>query len=122
MDRIMPGIFRTLYVSIFIMFVRRIIEKTRIMFADDIPVHHEDEEGWFCVRLFRKYIIYNDLNQRTATALVRYIVHKVPSLSGNVDLLELCDAECVYLTDVPRLSRSDVQLIRDAYEECPEYN
>lgn len=122
MERIMPGIFRVLYVSIFLMFVRRIIDKTRIMFDEDIPVHHEDEEGWYCVRLFRKYIIYDDMNRRTATALARYIIHKVPHLAGQVDLLELCDAECTYLADIDKLTRSDAQLIRDAYDECPEYD
>lgn len=122
MERIMPGIFRVLYVSIFLMFVRRIIDKTRIMFDDDIPVHHEDDEGWYCVRLFRKYIIYDDMNRRTATALARYIIHKVPHLAGQVDLIELCEAECTYMSDIEKLSRSDIQLIKDAYDECPEYD
>ena len=122
MERIMPGLFRIIYVSIFLAFIRKIIDKTRIMFDEDIPVRHEDSEGWYCVRLYKKYIIYDDMNRRTATALARYIIHKVPHLSGHVDLLELCEASCTYLSDIDRLSMSDVDLIREAYDECPEYD
>ena len=95
MTKILPSLYRVFYASIFLYFARTTIEKIRIMFGDHIGIYHEDDSGYYALRLFGKYFITSDDSKRTALSLAMQLVSAVPPLSGHIELVEIDEPKVI---------------------------
>jgi hypothetical protein len=116
MSRILPQLYTALYLSIFVGFARKIIDKATIMFDECVPIVNEDDNGWYGVRLFHRYFIYGNMCKENARKLAMIIYKDLPVLRGHIEVVQHEDPEEVSLPDIPELSKDTVSELYEIWE------
>ena len=117
MSRLLPQIYTALYLSIFVGFMRRIIDKVGMMFDECVPIVNEDDNDWYGVRLFHRYFIYGNMSKESARNMAMTIYKDIPELRGHIEVVQHEDPDEVALPDIPGLSK---EAIADIYEICSQ--
>ena len=117
MRHVLPSIFNAFYVIIFVNALRKIHKKICLMFEDIIPVYKEDDEGWYAVRLYHKYFIYDEMYKDTARKFAMEIISEIPELRGHVEVVEHDEPEITLFEDIPGLSHDISSKIAIIYSE-----
>ena len=120
MDKMMKQVFSAVYLIIFFHFTRRTLAKIVEEMDDIIPMVKMDDEDWYAIRLYRKYVIYSDLHRSEARQLAKAIYDAVPALRGNIEILRIYEIPETPLDDIPGLTEVVQEIIIKAHEACEE--
>lgn len=120
MSHMLPVLYKAFYVSIFFAAMRKIHNKIVMMFDDCIPVVKEDDEGWFAIRLYHKYFVYDEMSRTFARMLAMAIYKEIPELRGHIEVVELEEPEITLFSNIPHLPRGAGDRITDLYLEMSE--
>ena len=95
--------------------IRKIHKKICLMFEDLVPVYKEDDEGWYAVRLYHKYFIYDEMYKETARKFALEIITEIPELRGHVEVVEHDEPEITLFEDIPGLPHETAMRIDHIY-------
>ena len=115
MKHVLPSIFNACYIIIFVNAIRKIHKKICLMFEDLVPVYKEDDEGWYAVRLYHKYFIYDEMYKETARKFALEIITEIPELRGHVEVVEHDEPEITLFEDIPGLTPETAMRIDHIY-------
>ena len=120
MDKMMKQVFSAVYLIIFFHFTRRTLAKIVEEMEDVIPMVKMDEEDWYAIRLYHKYVIYSDLHRGEARHLAKAIYDAVPALRGNIEILRIYEIPETPLDEIPGLTEVVQEIIIKMHEACEE--
>ena len=116
MSRILPQIYTALYLTIFVGFMRKIIDKVSMMFDECVPIVNEDDNDWYGVRLFHRYFIYGNMMKENARTLAMMIHRDVPELRGHIEVVQHEDPDEIPLPDIKELSKGAIATIYERWD------
>lgn len=116
MSRILPQIYTALYLTIFVGFMRKIIDKVSMMFDECVPIVNEDDNDWYGVRLFHRYFIYGNMVKENARTLAMMIHRDVPELRGHIEVVQHEDPDEIPLPDIKELSKGAIATIYEIWD------
>ena len=116
MSRILPQIYTALYLTIFVGFMRKIIDKVSMMFDECVPIVNEDDNDWYGVRLFHRYFIYGNMMKKNARTLAMMIHRDVPELRGHIEVVQHEDPDEIPLPDIKELSKGAIATIYEIWD------
>ncbi len=120
MSHVLPHLYKAMYLSIFIAFARKIIEKVSLLFDECVPIVNEDDEDWFAIRFFHKFFIYSNISKQAARNLAMQMYKEVPELRGHIEVVQHEDPMETSVSDIKGLSKEAVDTVYDilsAFEE-----
>ena len=113
MSRLLPQLYTALYLSIFVGFMRKIVDKVSLMFDECVPIVNEDDNDWYSVRLFHRYFVYGNMGKESARTLAMAMYKDIPELHGHIEVVQHEDPDETELPDIQELSKD---AIADIYE------
>lgn len=120
MTRVLPHIYKAMYLSIFIAFARKIIDKVSLLFDECVPIVNEDDEDWYAIRLYHKFFIYSNIGKQAARNLAMQIYREVPALRGHIEVVQHEDPLETPVSEVGGLSKEELDTIYDIFSTFEE--
>lgn len=120
MDKMMKQVFSAVYLIIFFHFTRCTLAKIVEDMEDVIPIVTMDDDEWYAIRLYRKYVIYSDLHRGEARHLAKVIYDAVPALRGSIEILRIYEIPETPLEEIPGLTEEVQEIISNAREACDD--
>ena len=108
----MNKIFNAAYLSIFIYFARKIIDKVSITFDYSVPFRSEDKSGCFNV-LINEHDIFYTFDKVEAYEVVSELLEKAPSIARRLSVVENEDLVVELVEYLPGLDGKTVSAIND---------
>jgi hypothetical protein len=109
-----------MYLSIFLAFARKIIDKVSLLFDECVPIVNEDDEDWFAIRLFHKFFIYSNISKQAARNLAMQMYKEIPELRGHIEVVQHEDPIETPVSDIKGLSKDAVDNIYDIFSAFEE--
>lgn len=105
----MNSIFNAFYASIFLYFVRRIVDKVKVSVEYEIPVKTTDDSGEYFVLVHGHYFVWEDCRE-DALAWCFNAITRCRSLAGKLSIEENCEEHLLESADsIPGLTQDEVE-------------
>ena len=118
MEKMMKQVFSAVYLIIFFHFTRRTLAKIVEEMDDVIPMVKMDDEDWYAIRLYHKYVIVSDMHRGEARHFAKAIYDAVPALRGNIEILRIYEIPDTPLDEIPGLTEEVQEILRKAVQEA----
>ena len=120
MAKILPRIYNALYLSIFLLFARKILDKVSLMFDECVPMVNEDDNDWFGVRLFHRFFIFSNISKEGARSLAMQIYREVPELRGHIEVVQHEDPDETAISELRGVSQDAKTILYEIWEQFEE--
>ena len=117
MARILPQIYHALYLSIFVLFMRKILDKVSMMFDECVPIVNEDDNDWYGVRLFHRYFMFSNISKEGARSLAMQVYREVPELRGHIEVVQHEDPEETDVCNIAGISKEARSTLFEIYRQ-----
>lgn len=109
MERLLRHIYNATYLSIFFVFMRKILDKISLMFDECVPTYNDDNNDWWAIRIFHRYFVFVNIeSQEGARRLAMELYRAIPNLRGNIEVVQHEDPEETDLRTIRGLSSDDI--------------
>lgn len=113
----MKMIFNAFYLSLFISFVRRIVDKVKISVEHDIPVKSMDDSGEYFVLVNGHYFVWEE-SREDALAWCFNAIARCRSLSGKLSVKESAEEHPLVAAEgIPGLSLDEIDALNSTVDD-----
>lgn len=112
----MNSIFNAVYLSLFLSFIRKIVDKVKVSVEHEIPVKTTDDSGEYFVLVHGHYFVWEDCRE-DALAWCFNAITRCRSLAGKLSIEENCEEHPLESADcIPGLSLDEIEALNDTVD------
>ena len=112
----MKTLFNAFYISLFIYFVRKIVDKVKVSVEHEVPVKSVDDSGEHFVLVNGHYFVWEE-SREDALAWCFNAIARCRSLAGKLSVEESADDHCLEAAEgIPGLSLDEIDALNDTVD------
>ena len=112
----MKTLFNAFYISLFIYFVRKIVDKVKVSVEHEIPVKSVDDSGEHFVLVNGHYFVWEE-SREDALAWCFNAITRCRSLAGKLSVEESAEEHCLESAEgIPGLTLDEMEALNDTVD------